>query len=160
MLKVLVVYYSRTGNTGEMSKYIKAGIENEGVEAAVKHVNEVDIDEFFDFQGIIVGSAVHYGTMASEIKQMFDNSAKLHGALVGKVGGAFSASINVGGGNETTIIDILRSMLIHGMIIQGMPGGDHYGPVSVGEPDERSIEQCKRYGTHIANLVKTVFANK
>ncbi len=44
-------------------------------------------------------------------------------------------------------------MLIHGMIIQGSPTGDHYGPVSIKSPDDRSEKLCKDYGERLANLV-------
>ena len=44
--------------------------------------------------------------------------------------------------NETTILDILNAFLIHGMIIQGDPQGDHYGPVAIGSPDARRTKEC------------------
>jgi hypothetical protein len=47
-------------------------------------------------------------------------------------------------------------MLIHGMIIQGDPQGDHYGPVSIGVPDSRAIKECQRFGSRIARLLKKV----
>ena len=77
---------------------------------------------------------------------------KFHGRLAGKVGGAFSSSANVGGGNETTIRGILDALLIHGMIVQGVAAGDHYGPVSIGKPDERASNQCRIYGKRVAEL--------
>jgi NAD(P)H dehydrogenase (quinone) len=45
-------------------------------------------------------------------------------------------------------------MLIHGMIIQGDPQGDHYGPVSIGKPDQRVEKECIRFGQRIAKLTK------
>ncbi|MCK4255433.1 flavodoxin family protein, partial [candidate division WOR-3 bacterium] len=110
--------------------------------------------------GIIVGTPVYYGSMASELKKLFDDSVKLHGKLEGKIGGAFSTSVNIGGGNETAIMDILKCMLIHGMVIQGVAKGDHYGPVAIGAPGERSSEQCIKYGQRIARLVKLILSNK
>ena len=98
---------------------------------------------------------VYYGSMAAPIKKLFDDSVKFHTKLDGRIGGAFASSANIGGGNETTILDILNAMLIHGMIIQGDPKGDHYGPVSIGAPDERSQKQCLRYGERFARLVKS-----
>lgn len=92
--------------------------------------------------------------MAAEIKKFLDESVKFHGELEGKVGGAFSSSANVGGGNETTILSILQAFLIHGMIIQGTSDGDHYGPVAIGSPDRRASDQCKELGKRIAKLVK------
>jgi len=80
--------------------------------------------------------------MSAEVKRLLDDSVRLHGELEGKGGGAFASSVNIGGGNETTIMDILRWMLIHGMVIQGVPKGGHYGPVAIGSPDEHSREHC------------------
>ncbi|MCX7661805.1 MAG: flavodoxin family protein, partial [Candidatus Omnitrophica bacterium] len=98
-----------------------------------------------------------YGTMAYQIKKLLDQSVEFHGSLDGKVGAAFSSSANIGGGNETTILDILNAMLIHGMIIQGDPNGDHYGPVSIGKPDSRVERECIRLGIRVARLVKKLF---
>ncbi len=82
-----------------------------------------------------------------------DESITHHGDLDGMVGGAFSSSANPAGGNETTIMSILEALLIHGMVIKGTSGGDHYGPVFIEEPGEREIEQCRKYGREIAELV-------
>ena len=49
-------------------------------------------------------------------------------------------------------------MLIHGMIIQGDPRGDHYGAVAIDAPDERSQEQCTRLGERVALLLKRLGA--
>ena len=72
--------------------------------------------------------------------------------MKGKVGGAFSSSANIGGGNETTILDLLKALLIHGMVVQGMPNGDHYGPVAIGAPDDRAKAQCANFGRAMAEL--------
>jgi len=104
--------------------------------------------------GIIIGSPTYYGSMAAEVKQLWDDSVKFHGKLEGKIGAAFASSANIGGGNETTILDIVNAMLIHGMIIQGDPMGDHYGPVSIGAPDARAIKQCHKLGSRVAKLAK------
>jgi NAD(P)H dehydrogenase (quinone) len=154
MSKILVVYYSRTGNTKKMAGDITEGIKMEGVEYKIKDVAQVKVDELLDYDGIIIGSPVYYGSMASEIKRLLDDSVKFHGKLDGKIGAAFASSANIGGGNETTILDILNAMLIHGMIIQGDPQGDHYGAVAIGSPDVRSTKQSLRLGSRIAQLVK------
>jgi NAD(P)H dehydrogenase (quinone) len=82
---------------------------------------------------------------------------KFHGRMRGKIGGAFSSSANVGGGNETTILSILKALIIHGMIIQGESSGDHYGPVSIGTPDKRALKNCERYAKNLSALVKKLF---
>ena len=90
--------------------------------------------------------------MAADIKKLIDDSVKHHGALNGKVGGAFASSGGPGGGNETTVLDILRALLIHGMVIKGDPEGDHYGPIAVGAPDDRSAQECHKLGRAVATL--------
>ena len=154
MSRVLIVYYSRSGNTEAMAKLVAEGVESEGVEAECKKVADTNVDDLLTADAIILGSPTYYGTMATEIKKLLDDSVRYHGKLDGKVGAAFSSSGGRGGGNETTIMDMLRALIVHGMIVQGDAKGDHYGPVAVGKPDERSSEECKRRGARVAKLVK------
>jgi len=154
MPTILVTYYSRGGNTKMMAEGIKEGIEAENVTCVIKPVNEVKIEELLDYKGIAIGSPTYYGDMAAEVKKLLDDSVKLHGQLEGKIGAAFSSSANIGGGNETTILSILRALLVHGMIIQGDSSGDHYGPVSIGSPDKRAKEESLRLGKRLAKLAK------
>ena len=154
MQKALVVYYSRGGNTKKMAELISEGVKSEGLEVTVKDVKDVNADELLKYDGLIIGSPTYYGSMSAEIKKLFDESVKFHGKLDGKIGAAFSSSRNIAGGNETTILDILNAMLIHGMIIQGDYSGDHYGPVSIDAPDSRSTKECLRMGSRFAKLVR------
>lgn len=156
MPAVLIAYYSRTGNTAKMAKLIAEGVKSEGVEVAVKEVKEVPAADLLKYEAIVFGSPTYYGTMAAEIKKLLDDSVKFHGKLDGKLGAAFASSANIGGGNETTILDILNAFLIHGMIVQGDPQGDHYGPVAIGAPDDRSSKGCFRLGSRLAKLVKKI----
>jgi len=154
MAKVLIVYYSATGNTGKMAELIEQGVGAEGVDVVRKKVEDTEASELLDYDGIIIGSPTYYGSMAWQVKKLLDDSVKYHGKLDGKIGAAFTSAANIGGGNETTIMDILKAMLIHGMIIQGDSKGDHYGRVAVGAPDDRVTGQCRSAGVRLARLVK------
>ncbi len=154
MGRIGIVYYSRGGKTEKMAEFVYQGVEMEGAEAELKKVEETSLEDLLSWDGIIVGSPTYYGLVAAPVKDFFDRSIKYHGKLEGKVGGAFSSAANIGGGNETTIMSILRMMLIHGMIVQGSSKGDHYGPVSIGSPDDRVESQCKALGRRVARLVK------
>ena len=114
-------------------------------------------DAFLEPDAVIAGSPTYYGGMAAKLKEFFDSSVAHHGKLAGKIGGAFSSSANIGGGNETTVLDILHVMLIHGMIVQGTAEGDHYGPVSIDSPDDRAKSQCEALGRRVASLAKRLF---
>jgi len=157
MAKVLVCYYSRSGHTKRMAEEIAAVMGDEGLLVDLKDVKEIEASELLNYQGIVLGSPTYYGTMAWPVKKLLDESVKFHGKLKGRVGGAFSSSANIGGGNETTILDILNALLIHGMVIQGDSGGDHYGPVSIGRPDARSLKCCQSHARNLSKLIKKLF---
>jgi len=154
MAKGLVIYYSKSGNTKKMAEIISKSMNDSGLPTECKSVEKAGVDDLLAADAIVIGSPTYYGQMARALMQLFTDSVGKHGRLAGKVGGAFSSSANIGGGNETTIMGILEAMLIHGMIIQGDPQGDHYGAVSIGSPDERATAQCKRAGQRIAELTK------
>lgn len=154
MAKAIVIYYSRTGNTKEMAEIITKSMNETDLQTECKSVSDVRAEELLDYDAIVVGSPTYYGHMAGPIKQLIDDSVAFHGKLDGKIGAAFSSSANIAGGNETTILGIIEAMLIAGCIVQGDPQGDHYGPVSIGKPDERVRRQCIRRGQRIAELTK------
>ncbi|MBU1044107.1 MAG: NAD(P)H-dependent oxidoreductase [Candidatus Omnitrophica bacterium] len=157
MAKVLVAYYSRTGNTKKMAEIISVVLKDEGLQVDIKNISETNVDELINYDIIVFGSPTYYGSMAYQLKQLIDESVKLHGKLQGKIGAAFASAGNVAGGNETTISGILNAFLIHGMIVQGDSRGDHYGPVSLGLPDERAIKECQRFAKRNAVLAKKLF---
>ncbi len=153
MARMLICYYTRTKNTEHMAESVAEGTkEIDALEVEVKPVSEVEARSLLDYDAIIMGSPTYYGTMAAEVKQLLDESVAIHGQLAGKVGGAFSSSANVGGGNETTVMDIIKAMLIHGMVVPGSASGDHYGPVAIGDVDERARKQCLNLGKLVGQL--------
>lgn len=157
MAKGIVIYYSRSGNTREMAETIAEGMNQGGLPTDCKSVDKVKIEDLPKYDAIVVGSPTYYGQMAGPVKQLFDDTVSYHGRLDGKVGAAFSSSANIAGGNETTVMGIIEAMLISGMILHGDPQGDHYGPVSIGKPDERVQQQCLRRGQRVADLTKRLF---
>ncbi len=154
MAKVLIIYHSKTGNTEAMSKAVETGVKREGVEVVRKNVKEASVDDLLEYDGIIIGTPTYFAAASAEVKKFIDESIKHYGKLEGKVGAAFSSSGDLGGGNETAILDILRGFLVHGMIIPGHRTGGHYGPVSVGAPNQERKEVCEAFGVRVAKLVK------
>jgi len=154
MPTVLVVYDSETGNTEKVARLVTEGIkEIKEMECILKRVDDVSLDDLLRSDGIIIGSPTYYGLMSAKIKKMLDESVKIHGKLEGKVGAAFTSSGGTASGAETTILSILKALLIHGMVIQGNPHGQHYGLAVVGAPDVKEAEMCRRFGRRIAEIV-------
>lgn len=154
MARILVCYFSKSGHTQEMAEWVAKGASLDGCEVMLKPVLETKPEELKEADAIVLGSPTYYGGMAYEMKKLVDQSVKYHGQLEGKVGGAFSSSGMLGGGNETTVRAILDALLIHGMVVLGSARTAHYGPVAVGKPDDRIRKECKLYGEKIARLTQ------
>ncbi len=158
MPKMLIAYYSRTGNTKTLAEAIASGAnKTDKIEAILKPVQQVAAKELLSYQAIILGSPVYYGSMAWEVKKLLDESVAFHGKLSGRVGGAFATSANIAGGNETTILTILNALIIHGMIVRGCASGDHYGPVAIEAPDARAHDQGQLFGRLWGELTAKLF---
>lgn len=154
LMKILVVYDSQTGNTGKMAGYVAEGIESAGVTSVLKPVEDASIDELPQVEGVILGSPVYYGLPTGKIKSWIDETVKYHGKLTNLVGGAFCSAGGTHTGSESTILAMLEMLLVHGMIVQGNPHGSHYGVASVGAPDDKDAENCRKLGIRVAELVK------
>ncbi|MFO8007088.1 MAG: NAD(P)H-dependent oxidoreductase [Candidatus Brocadiia bacterium] len=154
MANLLVVFHSKGGNTERMAEAVAEAAGEAGAQVTLKSVEETAAEELQHFDAIIAGSPTYYGLLSAPLKALLDESVQWHGKLTGKVGGAFTSSANVGGGNETTILSILQAMLIHGMVVQGTAAGDHYGPVAIGRPEERALDGARALGKRVAELAE------
>jgi NAD(P)H dehydrogenase (quinone) len=157
MAKALITYYSRTKHTKKMAEIIAESLAGTGHEVTLAPVAEVNVDDLPGYDGIILGSPTYYGIMAGPMKEFIDATVKYHGQLGGRLGGAFASSGNIAGGNETTVLSLIQALLIHGMLVLGDSQGDHYGPVSIGAPDERAMEECRRYGKRLGEYLTKIF---
>lgn len=156
-MQVLVLYYSRSGNTRTLAEAVSQGVESvDGVRCLLRSTDEVGIKDFNESNGIIAGSPVYFGVMAAELKKIFDDFIGVRRKMENKVGAAFATGGDASGGKETTIMSIIQVMLIYGMIIAGDPmsATGHYGVACVGAPDEGTRRNGHKLGARVAQLVK------
>ena len=156
-MQILVLYYSKGGNTRKLAEKIAEGVnEVQGVSALLKRTDEVSQNDFLASDGVIAGSPVYFGVMASELKRVFDDFVGVRKRMEGKVGAAFATSGDPSGGKETTMMSIIQALLIYGMIIVGDPlsATGHYGVACVGDPDERTRGNAMKLGKRVAHLAK------
>jgi NAD(P)H dehydrogenase (quinone) len=157
MAKILVIYDSRTGNTEKMAHAVAEGARRvRGVDVVVKKVDKAKLEDLLNADGVIVGSPTYYGQMSGKLKTFFDESVEIHGKLAGKVGAAFTSSGGTASGAETTLLSILKALLVHGMVIQGRHDDKHYGAAAVEKPNQEDIESCKALGERTAKLVQKI----
>ena len=143
MAEILVLYYSRHGNTAAMARQICHGVEAvAGCNARLRTVPPVsavsaatanDIPEsgppyashadLQDCDGLALGSPARFGNMAAALKYFLDGTGDLwlSGALIGKPAAVFTSSGSLHGGQETTLQSMLLPLLHHGMLVLGLP---------------------------------------
>jgi NAD(P)H dehydrogenase (quinone) len=193
MAKVLVLYYSAYGHIEAMAYAVAEGAKSAGAQVDIKRVPELvpaelakashfkvdqaapvaTPDELVNYDAIIFGCGTRYGTMASQMRNFIDQTGGIwmKGGLVGKVGSAFTASATQHGGQETTILGFIPTMMHHGMVVVGLPyayqgqmgvdeirGGSPLGASTVtgGDgsrmPSKIDLEGAHYQGAHVAKI--------
>ncbi len=95
MKKVLVAYYSRTGNTEKMAEYIGEGIRITENGAELKKISEIKSEEDLKgYDGFIFGCPTYHRDLTAGMKTFLFLAEKAN--LVGKMGGAFGSYTHSG----------------------------------------------------------------
>jgi NAD(P)H dehydrogenase (quinone) len=199
MPRILVLYHSTYGHVEAMAEAVAEGAR--GVEGAIVDIKRVPelvpeelakksgykldqaapiakVDDLAGYDAVIVGAGTRYGTAASQMRNFLDQTGGLwmKGALVGKVGSAFSSTATQHGGQETTLIGLIQTLLHHGMIVAGLPyawagqqrmdeitGGSPYGATTItgGDgsrmPSDNELEGARWQGRYVAETAKKLF---
>ncbi|MDB4915984.1 MAG: NAD(P)H:quinone oxidoreductase, type [Gemmatimonadetes bacterium] len=194
MPKILVLFYSRSGNTAALADAIADGARSVRFsEVEVRRIDDlapaamIDANpawkenratlastyqtlgspqELADYDALILGSPTRFGVMTAELKSVLDQVGGLwkHGALVNKVGAAFTLASTPHGGHETTLWSIMTPMANLGMILVP-PGytdpvmyraGSPYGAtatVNSGHAlDEADLAAARHQGKRVAEV--------
>jgi NAD(P)H dehydrogenase (quinone) len=193
MTKLLVLYYSAYGHIETMAEAVAAGAgEVPGVTVAVKRVAELvppevaaksgfkldqqapiaSPQELADYDAIVFGTPTRFGNMASQMRNFLDQTGGLwaRGALVGKVASVF-VSTGTGGGNESTIMTFMPTLMHHGMVYVGLPyaaaeltdvsevrGGSPWGAGTIAgadgkrQPSAKELSLARFQGRHVATI--------
>lgn len=154
-MQILILYYSKTGNTEKLARAIAEGVEQiQGAQAVLKSTAEVSKEDFLSSQGVIAGSPVYFGILAADLKRVFDEFISIRKKMEGKVGAVFATSGHPTGGKETTMFSIIQALMIYGMIIVGDPmsASGHYGVACSGEPDDEILENGRKLGARVAEV--------
>jgi len=196
--KIMVLYYSMFGNTFLMSKAVVEGIEQAGGKAILRTVPELlpesviegderikkakrmqkdvgvaKLVELEDIDGIILGSPTRFGNMCAQLRNFLDQTGQLwmKGSLIDKPAGVFCCTATIHGGQETTLISMMFTLIHHGAIIVGIPysvkelresqrGGSPYGPTAVvgdlgdQSPTETDLKIARELGKRVTRIAK------
>lgn len=103
-MKIMILYYSKTGHTLEAAKAVAEGIGDAGAELKLVEVSRFDPETLTDVDGLIVGSpcwagSITSGGVASPIKKALKSLPD--DCLRGKRSGGFAVHAKIGG--KTTL---------------------------------------------------------
>jgi len=95
MKKVLVAYYSKTGNTEKMAEYIGEGIRITENGAELKKISEIKSEKDLEgYDGFVFGCPTYHRDITAGMKTFLFLAEKAN--LVGKMGGAFGSYTHSG----------------------------------------------------------------
>jgi NAD(P)H dehydrogenase (quinone) len=118
--KVLVVYYSKTGFTKQMAQAVAEGVKQvPAVQVKLLTVKEAKTGDVLWADGIIVGSPVYNANVAIPVQQFINSWPFNDSPLKNKIGAAFVTAGGISAGEELAQLNILKSMMIYGMIVVG-----------------------------------------
>ncbi len=197
--RILVLFYTMYGHNYAMAKAVVEGVEAEQGEPVLKRVEELvpreqwneamtqvqemikDVpvaDPSSDLNGIdglIVATPTRYGNMATQMRNFWDQTGQawLDHALVRKPAAVLTSSNTQHGGQETTIISTMITLLHHGCVLVGLPyifgeqmtmdeicGGSPYGVSTIagtqGErmPSQKEIQMAQHIGSHLTSIAR------
>ena len=197
--KILVLFYSMHGHTFAMTKTVAEGVLEAGGEPIVKQVAELIPKDFWDdgirkaketmkeipvadprkdlkgINGLIVGTPTRFGNMTSQMRNFWDQTGGdwMSGTLIGKPAAVFTSTATQHGGQETTIISTMITLLHHGCVLVGLPysfkeqmtleeitGGSPYGastiagPMGERMPSKNELQMAKDLGKHLTTIAK------
>ncbi|MFW2851409.1 NAD(P)H:quinone oxidoreductase [Sphingomonas sp. TX0543] len=200
MTKVLVLYYSSYGHLEQMADAVAEGARSAGAQVDIRRVPETappevvqaahfktdtahpvieGPDALADYDAIVVGAPTRFGRMSSQMAAFWDTTGGvwMRGALVGKVGGAFTSTASQHGGQETTLFSIITNLLHQGMTIVGLDygfseqmgvdkvrGGSPYGATTLAggdgsrQPGEEELSGARYQGRRIAETAAKLTA--
>ena len=198
MSRVLVLYYSTYGHIETMANAVAEGARATGATVDLKRVPETvprevaqaghfkldqsaplaTVAELANYDAIIIGCPTRFGRMPSQMAAFLDQAGGLwmRGALIGKVGGAFTSTGTQHGGQEVTLFSVITNLLHFGMVIVGLPyshqgqmsmdqivGGSPYGATTIAggqgqrPPSAIDLDGARFQGRLIAETANKLF---
>lgn len=202
--KIQVIFYSTYGHVYKLATAVVEGarelagtqvdlyrvketlpkeiLEKTGALEAQKvfaEVPEADPKKLAEADAIILGTPTRYGSAAAQMRAFLDATGGLwnSGALIGKVGSAFTSTASQHGGQETTLLTLATFFYHQGMVITGVPysakelleldevsGGTPYGATTIAgprgerQPTANEFAIARAQGRHVAEIAKKLSA--
>jgi NAD(P)H dehydrogenase (quinone) len=202
--KIQVIFYSAYGHVWRLAEAVAEGaravsgsdvqmlqfaetlpaevLEKIGATEAKKafaHVPVADPGRLAEADAILLGTPTRYGAAAAQMRAFLDATGGLwvSGALIGKIGSAFTSTASQHGGQETTLLAMSTFFFHMGMVIAGVPysaqellnlsevsGGTPYGASTIAgprgerQPTANELAIARAQGRHVAQIAAKLAA--
>ncbi len=146
MPRVLVLYYSRTGNTEKTARAAAEGVE------AVRRV-DVELSYYVasevlnQFDALVVGTPTYHHEMTLDLKELFEEAAVKNVNMKGKLGAAFG-SYGWSGEAPRMVVEIVKNKFEMNVIESSL--------LVKYVPDTTGLGKCRELGKRIAERLMHV----
>jgi flavodoxin I len=143
MPKILVLYYSRSGNTEKMAEAVVEGARSVGnVEVELSY--HVDAEDLSRFDAVLAGTPTYNHKIPMDMEKLFEEAAANGIDLKGKVGAAFG-SYGWSGEAPKYLLEIMKNKFE--MQVTEPPLLSKY------EPDEKILSMCGDLGKRVSETL-------
>lgn len=139
MPKILVVYYSRSGNTERMAKAVVEGAQS-NPNIVVDLSYHVEAEDLANYDALIFGTPTYHTQMPVDFKNLFEEISTKQINLKGKIGSAFG-SFGWSGEAPQAVIEILKKFEMQ--VIEPPIRAKYL-------PDAKALDSCRDLGKRVA----------
>jgi NAD(P)H dehydrogenase (quinone) len=202
--KIQIIFYSTYGHVWKLAEAVAEGARSVGgcevqvfqvaellpadvlakmgateAKKAFAHIPIADPKRLNEADAIILGTPTRFGSSAASMQSFLDATGGHwgSGALIGKLGSAFTSTASQHGGQETTLLGISTFFFHQGMVICGVPyssaelltldemsGGTPYGATTIAgpkgerQPSANELAIARAQGKHVATIASKLAA--
>lgn len=155
-MKVIIVYYSQTGNTQKVARKIRDGLRKSGAEVTLKFIKKVTFEELNDYDVIGIGCPVWF-EMTPNVRKFVEDMPNQDG----KLGFVFNT--------HATMPDLFDPLAVPRMQQKGLKmvdWNDWYGNsyiqifpepyYTAGHPDEQDLNEAFEWGVELGNKCQAI----
>lgn len=143
MSKAVIIYDTRSGNTGMMAKAIEEGMQEAGIEVVSKRMVNASANDLINVDAVVLGAPTYHHDLIASMKTFLFEMEKAD--LKGKVGAAFG-SYGWSGESVQMMTDTMKHIFGMNAIEPGLK--------MLRSPDDSSLKRCQEFGRKIAEKIK------
>ena len=143
MSQAIIIYDTRSGNTGMIAKAVEEGMKKAGIEVLSKRTANAKADDLAGIDAVVLGAPTYHHDLISSMKTFLFEMEKAD--LKGKVGAAFG-SYGWSGESVQMMTDTMKHIFEMNVIEPGLK--------ILRRPSESGLKQCQEFGRTIAEKIK------